>query len=186
MNPKKVALEGLVSDEELDQTYKKRNVKYVYKRVVKQDLQPFFDEGWEKTGYKSKKFFRLRKLKDIGPGFEDEVWCIFKRMGFNEMNKDDNFSIPRFASITKQIDVFAKDEQCVCVIECKAADKHHTKRSLDKDIDQLAAIRHDIERLIFSHYRSQKKSKKLRQYGFSPLKILIYVKTILNVRIKLE
>jgi DGQHR domain-containing protein len=162
MNPKNVALEGLVSGEELGQTYKKRNVKYVYKRVVKQDLQPFFDEGWEKTGYKSKKFFRLRKLKDIGPGFEDEVWCIFKRMGFNEMNKDDNFSIPRFASITKQIDVFAKDEQCVCVIECKAADKLHTKRSLDKDIDQLAAIRHDIERSIFSHYRSQKKFKKIK------------------------
>jgi DNA sulfur modification protein DndB len=163
MKSKKVTLEGLVSSEELEQSYKKRNVKYVYKRVVKQDLQPFFDEGWEKTGYKSKKFFRLRKLKDIGSGFEDEVWCIFKRMGFDEMNKDNSFSIPRFGtSLSKQIDVIAKDEQCVCIVECKAADKPHTKRSLDKDIDQLGAIRHDIEQSIFSHYRNQKKFKKIK------------------------
>jgi len=166
-----VTLEGLVSGEELDMVYKKRNVKYVYKKVVKQDLQPFYDEGWEKTGYKSKKFFRLRKLKDIGPGFEDEVWCIFKRMGFEEMNKDANFSIPRFGtSITKQIDVFAKDEQCICLVECKAAEKPHTKRSLDKDIDQLAAIRHDIELSIFSHYRKIQK-------GFKKLKIIWIIAT---------
>nr|AAU83112.1 hypothetical protein GZ26F9_6 [uncultured archaeon GZfos26F9] len=104
MDTKKVTLEGIVSGEALDFAYRKKNVKYVYKRVVKQDLQPFFDEGWEKTGYRSKKFFRLRKLKDVGPGFEDEVWCIFKRMGFNEMNKDNNFVIPRHGTnLTKQM-----------------------------------------------------------------------------------
>ena len=156
-------LEGLVSEKDIDQAYKKRNVKYVSKTVVKQDLQPFFDEGWEKTGYKSKKSFRLRKLKDIGPGFEDEVWSIFKRMGFTEMNKDNTFSIPRHnTNITKQIDVFAKDEQCICIIECKAAENPHTKRSLDKDIDQLAAIQHDLELSIFSHYRDPENLKKLK------------------------
>ena len=114
MGTNNVTLEGIVSENDLDQAYKKRNAKYVSKTVVKQDLQPFFDEGWEKTGYKSKKSFRLRKLKDIGPGFEDEVWSIFKRMGFTEMNKDNTFSIPRHnTNITKQIDVFAKDEQCI-------------------------------------------------------------------------
>ena len=84
-------------------------------------------------------------------------------MGFGEMNKDNSFSIPRHdTSITKQIDVFAKDEQCICIIECKAAEKPHTKRSLDKDIDQLAAIRHDIELSIFSHYRDPENLKKLK------------------------
>ena len=163
MGTNNVTLEGLVSENDLDQAYKKRNAKYVSKTVVKQDLQPFFDEGWEKTGYKSKKSFRLRKLKDIGPGFEDEVWSIFKRMGFTEMNKDNNFSIPRHdTNITKQIDVFAKDEQCICIIECKASEKPHTKRLLDKDIDQLAAIQHDIELSIFSHYRDPENLKKLK------------------------
>ncbi|MCD4808248.1 MAG: DGQHR domain-containing protein [Methanococcoides sp.] len=160
---KNVILEGLVTGEHLDTAYKKRNVKYVYKKIVKQDLQSFFDEGWEKTGYRSKDYLRLRKPKDIGPGFEDEVWSIFNRMKFHEMNKDNNFSIPRFGTqLSKQIDVFAKDEQCICFIECKAAEKPHSKRSLDKDIDQITAIRHDIELSIFSHFRDPENFKKIK------------------------
>lgn len=163
MKTKTVALEGLVSGDELDKTYRKRNKKYVYKRITRQGIQPFADEGWEKTGYKSKTHFRLRRLKDIGPGFEDEVWCIFKRMAFDEMNADSTFVIPRYGSdISKQIDVFAKDDQCICFVECKEAKRPHTKRSLDKDIDQLAAIRHDIELSVFSHYRDPEKRKKFR------------------------
>lgn len=77
MNTQKVTLEGLVSGEDLDKAYRKRRAKYVYKTVVKQDLQPFFDKGWEKIRSRSKKSFRLRKLKDIGPSFENEVWCTF-------------------------------------------------------------------------------------------------------------
>nr|AAU83114.1 conserved hypothetical protein [uncultured archaeon GZfos26F9] len=60
------------------------------------------------------------------------------------------------------MDVFAKDEQAICIVECKAAEKPHTKRSLEKDIDQLAAIKHEIELSIFSHYQDPKNRKKLK------------------------
>lgn len=171
MSSEKVALEGLASGEDLVQTYKKRNVKYVYKKVVKQDLQPYFDDGWEKIGRGGKKFFRLRIPKDVASGFEDEVWCIFNKMGFDEMNKDRNFSIPREGSnVSKQIDVFARDEQCICIIECKAAEKPHTKRSLDKDIDQLAGIRHELELSIFSHYKNLGNQSKFKVVWILALK----------------
>ena len=154
-NKEKIILEGLVSGKDLNQAFKKNNVKYLNKKIVPQEIQPYIDEGWEKIGRGSKKFLRLRKLKDLSVGFEDEVWCIFYKMGFDEMNKDHDFSILRKGSnLTKQIDVFARDEQCICVIECKAAEKPHTRRSLDKDIDQMAGIRHEIELSIFSHYKN--------------------------------
>ena len=163
MDSNRVQLDGIVAGDELEQAYKKRNVKYLYKKVVKQDLQPFFDEGWEKTGYRHRDFVGLRKLKEVASGFEDEVWCIFKRMGFQEMNKDGSFSIPRYdTSVSKQVDVFAKDDQCICIIECKSAEKVHTKRSLDVFIDQMAGIRHCLELSIFSHYRDPENLKKLK------------------------
>ncbi|KAB2948391.1 MAG: hypothetical protein MPEBLZ_01871 [Candidatus Methanoperedens nitroreducens] len=155
VNNETINLDGLVSGKDLIQAFKKNNVKYIYKTIVPQDIQPFLDEGWAKIGRGSKKSLRLRKLKDIPVGFEDEVWCIFYKMGFDEMNKDHDFSISRKGStLTKQIDVFARDEQCICIIECKSAEKPHTKRSLDKDIDQIAGIRHDLELSIFSHYKN--------------------------------
>jgi DNA sulfur modification protein DndB len=86
-------LEGLVSGKDLIQAFKKNTVKYTYKKIVPQDIQSFQDEGWEKIGRGNKKSLRLRKLKDIPVGFEDEVWCIFYKMGFDEMNKDHDFSI---------------------------------------------------------------------------------------------
>ena len=155
--------EGLVSGENLNRAYVKRNQKYVSKTLVKQDITPLSNEGWEKVKSKSKIHIKLRKLKDIGPGFEDEVWCIFYRMGFLEMNKDSKFVIPRFETdITKQIDVFAREDQCICIVECKAAETPHSKKSLDKDIDQLNAIRRDIDLSINQYYKDKGDPQKFK------------------------
>lgn len=146
-------LSGIISGKELDKECRKRSVKYIYTKVQESELQSYLDQGWEKYRRPSKNYNRLRKLKDIGPRFEDEVWCTFKRLGFNEMNKQ-NFVVPRFGSeITKQIDVFMRDEQCICIVECKSAEIPHTKKYLDKDIDQINGIRHELELSIFSHYK---------------------------------
>lgn len=163
MNPENYALEGLASGEDLERVYKRRNKKYLSRVVAKESLQQAIDEGWEKASSRTKDGFRIRKPKDTGSGFEDEVWCVFKRMGFAEMNAEGTFVISRSGtSVSKQIDIFAKDEQCVCIVECKAADTLHTKRSLDKDIDQISAIRHDLELTVFSHYRVENEYKKLK------------------------
>lgn len=163
MSDDETVMEKLVSRKDLEQTYKKNNVKYIYKKIVKQDLEPYIEDGWEKINSKNKEFFKLRKLKDFALVFEDEVWCILYKMGFDEMNKDHNFSILRKGSnLSKQIDVFARDDQCICVVECKAAEKPHTKRSLDKDIDQLAGIHHEINLSIFSHYKNLGNNNKFK------------------------
>jgi DGQHR domain-containing protein len=156
-------LEGIFARNDLESIYNRKSTRYVYKKVVKQDLEPFFKEGWEKTGYKSKEHFRLKKVKDIGTAFEDELWCTFYRMGFEVMNKDSKFKILRHSTnIEKQVDVFAKDGNCICLVECKAANEPHTKKSLGKDIDQIAAIRHDIEQSIYQFYKNSDGGAKLK------------------------
>lgn len=125
-------LNGLISNEDLKKEYRKRSTQYITKTIAKQDIEPFLKEGWERVPSRRKKIINLRKPKEVGSAFEDEVWCIFYRMGFIEMNKGNNFTIPRFKSdVTKQIDVFAREDQCICIVECKASDKPHTKRSLE-------------------------------------------------------
>jgi DNA sulfur modification protein DndB len=155
-------LVGLVSGEELIRSYKKRNAKYVYKKIIKQNADPFLAEGWQKIRT-TKKFVTLRKLKETGPGFEDELWCILYQMGFHEMNSDATFEISRYnQSVTKQIDIFARDEQCICLVECKASDESYKQRTLSKDIDQIAGIKHDIELSVFHHYKNQGLEEKLK------------------------
>lgn len=171
MTDNEVVIKGIVSGKELDRAYRKRSIKYIYKKIVKQDLQPYYEDGWEKTGHKSKKHVNLRKPKATGPAFEDIVWTIFYKMGFGEMNAIPDFAIPRYESgVTKQIDVFARDEQCICIVECKAAENPHTKRSMDKDLDQLAAIRHELELSLFSHYKQLGEYSKFKVLWLLALK----------------
>jgi DNA sulfur modification protein DndB len=163
LKPTSSELTGLVSGEDLDRTYKKRSIKYVYKSLSAQESDPYLKAGWEKIPNKKRKTVNLRKLKEIGPGFEDDVWCIFHRMGFFEMNKDSTFSIPRFGfDVSKQIDVFAREEQCICIVECKSAEKPHTVKSLGVDIDQIGQIQRSIDISINKHYEKKEIDSKFK------------------------
>lgn len=168
-------LDGLVSDIDLDKVYKKRSVKYIYKTLVKQDIESYIQDGWEKIPHRSKKTINLRKFKEIGSGFEDEVWGIFYRMGFFEMNKDSTFTIPRFGfDVSKQIDVFAREEQCICIVECKSAEKPYTVKSLGTDIDQLGQIQRSIDLSINKHYENK---------GIAPKFKFIWILALKNINL---
>ncbi len=106
-------------------------------------------------------------MKEIGSGFEDEVWGIFYRMGFFEMNKDSTFTIPRFGfDVSKQIDVFAREEQCIVIVECKSAEKPYTVKSLGTDIDQLGQIQPSINLSINKHYEKKVLPQNSNLFGF--------------------
>lgn len=167
-----VEIEGLVSGKELDKIYKKRSVQYVYKTLVMQDIGPYEQEGWVRMPSRKKKTVKLRKLKDFSSGFEDEVWGIFYRLGFVEMNKDStNFTIPRYGTdVSKQIDVFAREEQCVCIVECKSAEKPHTKKPLGTEIDQLNTIQRGIDISINKYYEEKGLSPKIKYIWILALK----------------
>jgi DNA sulfur modification protein DndB len=89
-------------------------------------LEIFLEEGWE-IDKEFKTTIKIKKSKSIDIAFEDEVWSLFGLMGYDFLNKDRNFNIPYDKannSLTKQIDVFAKDDETILVVECKSAEKN--------------------------------------------------------------
>jgi len=151
-------LTGLISGNDMKSIYKKKKSDYEYLSVKKGKEDAYIDDGWTvHKEYKTRT--KLCKLKPIGSFFEDKVWCIFFRMGFNEMNKDNKFKIPIYPGkyvTPKQIDVFAKDEESVILVECKAAN-NPTNRSFRKDINEINGIRQEIITSINKHYGSKLK-----------------------------
>lgn len=163
MDEYEIHLDDIVSNGDLDRHYRTRNKKYIYKRVISNAVQKDIDNGWEWIGPKNRKTARLRKPKDVGLDFQDWVWCIFYKMGFPEMNRSREFAVPRYGlNIGKNIDIFAKDEICICLVECKAAEKPHTKKSLGVSIDQYAALHKELEKSIRSHYKNKGDDTKYR------------------------
>lgn len=86
-------------------------------------LKEKLNQGWSlKSELKTKSQIFKKKPHDIA--FEDKVWSIFALLGFKFLNKDRHFHIPydkKQLNLTQQIDVFAKDDETVLIIECKSA-----------------------------------------------------------------
>lgn len=135
----------LVTDDSLVETEKEKKRDYTESSVKRSEQESYFKDGW--TFHKEiKDRVIIRKKKDDDEAFEDSVWLLFKGMGFQEMNRDRNFKIQTNVS-PKQIDVFAKDDNNVFVIECKTGTP-----SLIKDIQEILFRRKDIKNSIEKHY----------------------------------
>jgi len=142
----------LVRNKDLDEVAKQKEKKYFQVTINISDKESYLRQGW-KLKKEYKKSVRLFKEKTTDQFLEDEVWLLFKNMGFLEMNKGRNFKI-QAGTITKQIDVFAKDENNVFVIWCTTKYKKGPK-SLRKDIHEILNLRKDIIESIRKRYESK-------------------------------
>lgn len=134
--------DNLVSNDELISIKRKRSQIYFYDKF-EPELQAKRElEGWE-FDKALKKCIRMKKRKPIDEQFEDEVWTLFANMGFQNMNKDRNLMISygsKSTATTKQIDVFAVDEETILFIECKCA-QSGKRGDFKKEIESILGIR---------------------------------------------
>lgn len=145
--------------------YKKRNDQYVYESILPSDTEKYETSGW--TLHKeSKTRVRVKRLKQHKQALDDQVWCLFYRMGYPELNGED-FRIrytPADGSIKeKKIDVFAKDDETVIVIECKAKETRGRK-TLTKDLQETATLQRTISNAVRKHYGNNFKPKIIWAY----------------------
>jgi DNA sulfur modification protein DndB len=143
----------IISGSQLESAYKTRNTPYFFKTIQIGKETPYLDDGW--TIYRrNKKSLRLFKSKPIDQAFEDEIWCLLYKIGFKNMNKDGNFRIKLLSENKnpgKQLDIFAKDDETVLIVECKTSEKP-SKINFQKDMAEIVAIREDIRKIIYKQY----------------------------------
>lgn len=121
----------------------------------------FEEQGWKKADI-LKRSVKLIKEKAFDERLENRFWMLLFRMGYPELNKGRGFQIRierRGAdALSKQIDVFAKDDETVIIAECKACERI-SKRSLQKDIEEFANLKGPIANSVRAHYGMDKKLK---------------------------
>lgn len=148
--------EGIITGSELNSIKKIRSQRYVFQKFPKALYNEMIEQGWE-INKELKKSVILKHLKPIDEQFEDEVWTIFANLGFFEMNKDRNFKI-QYAQgpyDTRQIDVFAADDETILVIECKTAESLK-KGDFKGEIESWRGIKSDLIKAISDKYPERK------------------------------
>jgi len=141
----------LVQADMLDKTARQRRRKFREKTVPTSDRDSHVKDGWEeKTVFKES--VGLRKPKELDELLEDELWLLFKNMGFEELNKGRDFRVV-VGPVRKQIDVFARESNRVFIAECKARTDGAAIGT--KDIRELSDLKGDISVSVAQHYRKQ-------------------------------
>ena len=159
--------ENLLSEEKaLRAEFNRRNDSDEFEKIAISDLDAYKNKNWEEVKrYKRK--IKVRRAKKHDVQLEDDVWCLFRRAGYFQMNKDalkvpferEDGTIDR-----KQVDVFARDDETVLVIECKSRETRG-RRSLQKDLAETKAFKSAMATAIKTFYGT----------AFRPKIIWIYV-----------
>lgn len=116
---------------------------YIFKTIKPSQREEFEIEGWEYVPSKLKKSIRMRKPKPHNIAFEDRIWALFAKMKFEYLNEDRNFKIEYQPELSKQVDVFAADEEAILIMECKSS-KTRKKISYQKDINELIGLKEKL------------------------------------------
>ena len=143
----------LSNSDEISKLLKHKSKEYLTETIKTEQKDFYISEGWEiEKEFKSS--FRMKKTKSFDLAFEDEVWSLLGLMGYKFLNKDRNFDIPydkNNPNQTKQIDVFAKDDETILIVECKSSESNKRgdfKKELESYIGIWSGIRTSIHSLF--------------------------------------
>jgi DNA sulfur modification protein DndB len=144
----------------------KRKEDFLFESIEPSELPKYEENGWEvhKVGLRR---VRVKRKKELQQSFEDQVWCLFFRLGYPHLN-DADFRI-RYTkqdnTIGKKIvSVFAKDNETVIVAFCKCRETRG-KKSLQKELLDIESTQKSLATSIKKHYGT----------GFKPKIIWMYV-----------
>jgi len=150
----KIELIGkLVGQKEISKLLKQKKSDEITENVNPSEVDRYISEGW-KLSKEFKNSIRMSKPKNTDLALEDEVWSLFALMGYKFLNRDRNFNLPydkNNPTQTKQIDVFAKDDETILIVECKSSETNRRgdfKKELEGYIGIIEGLRKSIQALF--------------------------------------
>ena len=159
------SLGPIVSGDAIPSELKRRKNKDVFrtvtasnKKLIAEKVRLEEEDGW-RVVRKNAKSTRMAKEKPADEQLEDKVWSILAQMGFKEMSKGRLFTIAVEEGLPpRQIDVFAKDDETIIIVECTQRDTPG-KKSMANLIEKIRAIRASLLKSIRKAYGQQAKFK---------------------------
>lgn len=147
------ALQPLLEGAQLRSIFRRRKDPFEYQKTSKQEEKQYLSEGWvlHKSGQASS-WVKKRKYADAL--LEDRIWCLLYKMGYSVMSGS-KFRIAYRnsdgATGAKRIDVLAKDDETVVVVECRARETRGRK-SLQRELDEIDNLKKRLSQAIRAQF----------------------------------
>ncbi|WP_439695079.1 DGQHR domain-containing protein [Mucilaginibacter sp. AW1-7] len=146
---------NIISDEEEIQKLLRTKKLDFYKESFNNGssaLQEKLEDGWEVDAILKSKT-KISKPKTNETLFKDKVWALFAQLDFKTLNRE-SFDFPydkKDLSLVHRIDVFAKDEETVLIIDCRSSLKN-TQCTFTKELEDLKYKKAGIINSILALY----------------------------------
>jgi DNA sulfur modification protein DndB len=128
------------------------------KKLIAEKVKLEEEDGW-RVVKRNTKSTRMAKPKPGDEQLEDEVWSVLAQMGFKEMSRGRQFLLAVEENLPgRQIDVFAKDDESIIIVECTQRDQP-SKKNMAPLIEKIRAIREPVLKSIKAFYGNEKKLK---------------------------
>ena len=151
----------LISGKELKSQLIKRKREFIFQSISKKNIdqaEELKSKRWTiDREFKTKT--RLKKHKTHDVLFEDKVWTLFASLGFNILNRDRKLAIPydkKNPKLTQQIDVFAKDDETLLIVECKSTKEKNKRGDFKKELEAYIAKIEGIKNSLNMLFPEQK------------------------------
>ncbi|MGI9098172.1 MAG: DGQHR domain-containing protein [Solirubrobacteraceae bacterium] len=120
-------------------------------------------EGYEQSGWvvdrELKTRAKMRREKRHGRAFEDRVWAMCARLQFTHLNRGPlKLKYGQGVNQTRQIDVFAADEEVILVVECRSTQTIQAGQ-FKKETEAICGQRAGIMRQLRAEYGTTHKVK---------------------------
>lgn len=137
----------MVPPESLRGARTRRRSPWVHETVKPGLVQTYLEDGWE-VERENKNTTRMRRPKKADVAFEDAVWTLFADMGFDQLNVDRKFVLKygKDDASSRQVDVFAADDETALIVECKSAVDGPSTGSFKPAIESLVGIKEGLIR----------------------------------------
>lgn len=134
--------DGCLDSKRIATEARKRLDAFEYENVRPDKVQDWIDDGWEEFK-KLKTSVKMRRAKAHDKAFEDLTWATLGKLGFSFMNADRRFRIQygKGEKETKQVDVFAADDEVVLVVECKSSATIRKSETFKTEVEAIQGYR---------------------------------------------
>ena len=110
------------------------------KKLIAEKVVLEEQDGW-RVVRRNERSTRMARPKPLDEQLEDEVWAVLAQMGFSAMSLGRQFKVAVEDGLApRQIDVFAKDDEAIIIVECTRRDTPGRKNKSTL-IEKIQAIR---------------------------------------------
>lgn len=149
----------LHQEDALKTKFKAKNTEYITIKVLHNEVEDYEKKGYSEVSRTSRKT-TMNLKKDSGSQFEDDIWCMFYKLGFRTLNADENLRIqwgPNKED-TQQLDVVAVGEDAIFVVECKAT-ANSRNCSFKKELNCMDQYKNGVADTLKQIYGKNKRVK---------------------------